>query len=216
MNENNIIHREKTGLREYSITSENQEVVDGWRAKVEEILAVIEENNPERLLEVMKNGKYIPELAQKAMEKFADASEEKKKFLAIAFWILRDQAQWSGFVKTAIPFLKGGQKELAQLMEKGEVPTCLDSSVLVMTVAGQLGLHGSIKKTGNRFSHRYFESVPADQNEAPTLVDVWWAYKEGGIIDDEAQLEDLKQKNEGMSHMCGQMVHETKKKIGIS
>ena len=195
-------HKEPGGIRDYEITIEDEAKLKEMVGRVNEITRAIKEKNWQQLIEWQRGGKYEKyyDYAHDDLEKiFESLSEEEIVLQAVALVIFREQAQWGSFARTAIKYLAGGNHDLNDLLDKEALPTCIDSAVITDALTKSLGIEGEVKKTGNRFSHRYW------QGKSGAIVDVWWAYKEGGLVRSQAKFDELNKSQGGSGHSCVQI-----------
>ncbi|OGH93662.1 MAG: hypothetical protein A2538_00455 [Candidatus Magasanikbacteria bacterium RIFOXYD2_FULL_41_14] len=196
--ERQIIHEEKIGRRDYMITGEEREVVNGWLEKIGEIKQMLDIGNIEELAKLADDGEYHRDVKQIVAELEQEGlDEEDKILLSISLWLLKEQRKDAKRWPIVKRFLKGGEFKLASFLDKEWVPNCLDSTVLIKVLAEQFGVDGqvkTIKSPAGKFAHRYFGS------NSGKFVDIWWGYDRAGLFQDEKKFKETLKRDR---HYCG-------------
>jgi len=173
------VFQKKIGLKEYVLKKPDDATRDRWQQEVLAVREAIKTKDLEQIRQIIHHPYTLEHWTEivVAVEKGAGAlTEDEQSLLAISLWTMDKQGKWEGLVKAGKMLIKGGQHNLQQIVEHELATACVNSASLVEYLTEVFGIKGVVKRTGGRFSHRYWQS------DTGTVVDTWWGREVGGVF----------------------------------
>jgi len=173
------VFQKRIGLKEYVLKRPDEATQEKWQQDVGLVLDAIKTKDLERIRTVI-NHPYIlehwDEILINVEKDGGPLDEEEQTLLAISLWTMDKQGQWKGLMQAGKMLVRGGEHDLRKIVEHELDAACVNSASIVEYFTEIFGIHGVVKRTGGRFSHRYWES------DTGRVVDTWWGRERGGLF----------------------------------
>lgn len=184
-NTRRIVFSDRKGLRKYQIVRAPQEMINQWKAGVDEFVAAITTKDGPKLKELMQNnGREIGDVyAVHDMITDEHLDDIDIKLLAIGLFVLREKSPWS-LTRTRLKVLLGGNIKMESTFDPDGCANCYDVAAVVKELAKTYGIEGNLH--GKHWEHAHFETVDGK------VSDPMYGYKRGGLFQTREKFEDFK------------------------
>ena len=137
---------------DYKIPQESRETLDKWKAQVVEFRNELKSKSINGLKELtgetdedlekknIKRGRFDWDDVAGILESDDVLDEDTYTLWAIGFWITSNQAEWAGNPAVVKKALKKGPHLMSDVVERKDIASCLDSSVLTKVMAKEFGI----------------------------------------------------------------------------
>lgn len=191
------LYAKKFGLREYRIPQEEREILDMWKAQVQQIMDILLIDPFDK--ETVKSQLNEKGIASRSLDSALLRVESekydinKKKLFAIGLWINSVKRRWH-WILSIMKVALGGEHKLSQIFKGRERANCIDTAVLTQVMCQEFEIAGEVRTISEKTPHHYFI---ADTGE---VIDVWHSKQRGVLYSDYNDYDEHRDRN--FDHPC--------------
>jgi len=155
--EDEVVYDERIGVNPYRIIAPPPEVVDRWKAQVDEIVEALKTKDREQIESVViKEGKRKRFDMDDAMDRIENEAltDEEYILFAIAMFVSRERAPIGSNTRSASKVASGGTYLMEFFLDGDMQGSCIDVAHTVKVLADAYGISGDV--AGRKRGHHYF------------------------------------------------------------